>query len=309
MQIRPLVGALILFGAITGCYADGIISFWPPPPGSPPSGAPIAVPGPFITDQYTPVLIAFPATNSIGDPVTYTATAAQGGTVEVDGAFMTYTPDPSQYFLGGSISFSALDTVSDLAFTGVVDINFIYIPGPPIIDFTISPLINSFPGASNPVIIVPSNSVPAELTFDDSGTITRDDTAPFVQWSEETNVIAGDVNNGSISESPGVYSITLWATDNLFTNSESETFEVITASTAIMDLRNFIDQLGLDRRDSAPFRRMLSKAARWEGAVRPHRAYIDLSDFKRRLQRRNDPIDPKTAMQLETAAQEIMDKL
>jgi len=252
--------------------------------------------------------MTFPATNTVGDPVTYAA-AAQDGTVEVNGAFITYTPDPNNYFLGDTLFFSALDTDTGLSYSSSVTINFIYIPGPPIINFTISPLITDFPGATNPVIIVASNGVPAAVTLDDTGTVTRDDTIPYVEWYDGTELVLSNEASGSLSELPGVYTITLWATDSLFTNSVSETFEVITASTAITDVKSFIEQLGLDRKDSAPLKRMLSKAIRWEGAGKPHRAYIDLSDFKRRLQRRNNPIDPTTTTQLETAAQEIMDKL
>ena len=271
MQLRPLITTLVLSLAILDCYGDGIISFGPPPP-PPPSGAPVAIPGPFITDQYTPVLIPFPSTNTAGDAVTYTATA-QGGTVEVNGAFMTYTPDTNQYFLGGSISFTALDTVNNLSSSGSVTINFIYIPGPPIINFTVSPLINNFPGATNPVIIVTSNGASAAVTFDDAGTVTRDDTTPYVEWYEGTNLFGGNIDSGWISEGAGVHTITLWATDNLFTNSVSETFEVITPSTAAMDMENFVEQQGLSKKESRPLKRILSKAAHWADLNKPHRAY------------------------------------
>lgn len=310
MQLRPLITTVVLLGAIIGCYGAEVISHWPyspPPPPAPPSGAPVIIPGPFTTDQYTPVLIQFPPTNTVGDPVTYTA-SARGGTVEVDGLDMTYTPNTNQYFLGGAISFTALDTVSNLPFSGSIFINFIYIPGPPIVAFTISPLTN-FPGVTNQVIICASDGQPARIFFDDWGTVTRFEETPYVQWYEGTNLIGGNGEYGWVSEYPGVHTITLWATDFTYTNSLSETFEVITASTAATDLENLINESGVVEKDSRPFKRILFKAANWAAIGQPRRAYIELSDFERILRARNNPLEPALTAELENAAQQIMDTL
>lgn len=334
MQLRPFIATLLFSVAILSCYGDGIYygsggidgdgPYYSSSEGGGGGGisiggplstngisiyaaAPIIVPGPFSTDQYTPLLIQFPPTNIIGDPVTYTATAT-GGTVEVDGLDMTYTPNTNKYFLGGTISFTAWDTVNKAGIPSILTINVIYIPGPPIVTFTLTPLTN-FPGVTNPVILCASNGAPAPVVFDDSGTVTRDDQPPYVEWYDGTNRIGGNVGDGWIAEAPGAHTITLWATDYTYTNSLSETFEIITASTAATDLENFIDQSGVPKKEGRPFKRILFKTAHWAAVGRPRRAYIELSDFERKLQSRQNPLDPALTTELETAAQQVMNTL
>jgi hypothetical protein len=308
---QRFVPVAILFAAAAACRGVGII-VWGPPPPPPPPPITVSIPGPFTTDQYTPVTIQLDTNDSVGNPVFYTASASNGR-VEIQGYSMTYTPDTNRLFQGDTITFNASETqitygvyISHVVFTG----NITVLPTQPIISFTLSPAVN-LPGAVNPVVICASNNQQVLVEFDDSGT-GMVSTNPFPlseSWYEGTNCILTDARSGSILESLGSHTITMTATDFVVTNSGSETFDVITLGSAVTNLENYVAQSGVSQKNEQQLQRILFKASVWLDKGKERRAYIELFDLQKKLQSRHDLVSPELATNLVTGAQEIMDKL
>jgi hypothetical protein len=306
---RGVATILVLFGGITSCWASSGISRLPPNlPPPPPPGAPVTVPGPFQTDEYTPVTIQLDATNSIGDSVSYRAYAG-AGTVQVDGTVMTYTPFTNHFFMGDTITFYALDFSTSpyfSVFSAGISISGTPVAGPPVISFNISEF-GSFPGTTNPVVF-PTNG-PALISFDCVGTYSTELLPVIDSWYEGTNCVYHNEQYGGLWEYPGTHTITLSATDGISTNSESATFEVLAPGAASAYLENFVNQSALTPKTTRRLGSMLFKASNWFNKGRVRRGYVELSDFQKRIQSGKDALDPALATELENAAQEIINAL
>lgn len=305
---QRFVPVAILFTAVA-CRGQVIISFWFPPP-PPPPPITVTVPGPFTTDQYTPVTIQLDTNDSIGNAVTYSASASNG-TVEIQGYLMTYTPDTNRFFQGDTITFNAIETqiMYGVYFPHVVFTeNITLLPAQPVISFTLSPAVN-FPGAVDPVVICASNNQPVSVEFDGSGTVSTNSLPISGTWYEGTNCILTNAQSGSIFESLGSHTITMTATDGVLTNSGSETFDVITPGSAVANLENYVAQSGVPPKNGRQLQRILFKTSMWLDKGKERRAYIELFDLRKKLQSRHDPVSPEMTTNLVTGAQEIMNKL
>lgn len=293
--LQRFVPVLILFAAIVACCAETIIWGPPPPPPPPPNLPPL---GPFTTDQYTPVFIPLPG----AEGVSYWATASAGA-AEIQDDVLTYTPDTNLFFQGASILLSAQNNSDAQSVSEIITI----LPAQPIISFTISPTI-AFPAIKARVVIV-SNSQPAWIDFDGSGTVSTNSLTVSETWFEGTNCILANGQSGSLWASPGSYTITMTATDGISTNSGSQTIEILTPGGAVSNLLNYVTQSGLPKKTSLELNRILSKAEQWADKGKQRQAYIELFDLQKKLQSRHDPVSPEIITNLVTGAQEIMNKL
>lgn len=309
MPFRQITTALILFGAIMGCYGDTIIIGLgppPPPPPPPPKVYPVTVPGPFTIDECASVDIQLDPTNSFGDPVTYSATASNG-TVTIDGTSMTYTPKTNSFLYSDQINFSANDPWVGSSFTGTISITFTPVPGPPVVSFTVSPLI-SFLGATNPVILCASNSQLVAINVDGSGTFDLDLLPAYLSWYDGTNCILTNATSGTAWLAPGHHTLSVVATDNTFTNSANTTFDVLTPGAAANDVETFVGQLPWGRKYILKLQRPLFKAAAWYDAGKPHKAYIEVYDLSRFIQQ-HQSWDPFVMTEMQNAVGDILVQL
>ena len=249
------------------------------------------------------------ANDSIGNSVTYTASALHG-MVEIQGYLMTYTPDTNHFFEGDTITFNAIETPliygfywPTVVFTGHITV----LPAQPIVSFTLSPI--NFPGAVNPVVMCASSNQSVLVEFDGSGTLSTNSFPISETWYDGTNCILANAQSGSIFESLGSHTITMSATDGVLTNCGSETFDVITLGTAVTNLENYVAQSGVPRKKERQLQRILFKSAVWLDKGKERRAYNELLDLQRKLQSRHDPVAPETTTNLVTGVQEIMNRL
>jgi hypothetical protein len=305
---KRFVPVAILFAALAVGRGDIIIVYGPPPP-PPPPPITVTVPGPFITDQYTPVATQLDTNDSVGNTVTYTASASNG-TVEIQGYLLNYTPDTNRFFQGDTITFNAIETqimygiyISHVVFTGKITV----LPAQPVISFALSPV--NLPGSINPVVICTSNNQTVLVEFDGSGTVSTNSLAISETWYEGTNCILTNTQSGSIFESLGSHTITMIATDGVLTNSGSETFDVITLGSAVTNLENYVAQSGVPKKSGRQLQRILSKTSLWLGKGKERRAYIELSDLQKKLKSRHDPVGPEMTTNLVMGAEEIMSRL
>ncbi len=302
MFTRPLTATLIFFSAIMACRGLEE-TLWFPPPGP---AAPVAIPGPFTIGEGTSLVIQLDPTNSIGNPVAYTASASNG-TVKIDGTTLTYTPNTNAFVFADQISLTAED-LSFYGFAGgTIFVEFTPVPGPPVMIFTVSPLAN-FPGATNPVILCSSNTQLVSLELNGSGTYDPNLVPVSLSWYDGTNCLLAGATSGTAPFNPGAHTISLCGTDGTFTNSASETIEILTPSAATQDLETFIGQLPVKKGTRRDLQRIVSKAHRWTDLGKSQRAYIELQDLQRKLER-HDLIDPLSSTEIWNAAQQIMDQL
>jgi hypothetical protein len=283
---------------------------WNPPPKTPPvpppPGAPVTVPGPFQTDEFTPIVIQLDPTNSIGDPVAYSGYAGYGA-VQIDGTVMTYTPNTNHFFMGDTITFFARDISTGLVFTASFSISGTPVAGPPVIVYRISEF-GSFPGATNGVLF-PADGQPALIYVNSIGSFSTELLPVTPSWYDGTNCILNNQPSGGLQVYAGAHTITLSVTDGISTSSESKSFEILSPASASAYLGDFVNQSGLAPKTTRRLSSMLFKASSWLSKGKVRRGYVELSDFQKRIYSGKDSLDPTLGFELDNAAQEIINNL